>query len=494
MIRNFGAFPLSWQERARASVNRMDETSLIALYGAFAILLLLGTLFFSYVLPQTPGRLSRPSAELIPQFSFWSWLVSLPAPVPSTRQLVGASLLFFIALSFIVYGIVLYLSWKRSASRRALLVVIALGILLSFTNALALPNINTDIYNYIIRGRVAAVYGENPYGVAADEFPHDPIYPYASHRFTDEPGGKLPAWMALNIFLAGVSGHNPVTILLTYRLALLLFNVANLALIVLIAQLLDARYALAGAVLYAWNPIVILFAQSKTDTVMVTFVLLAVLLLVKGIRWWIPFTLLVLSALVKLITVPLIGIYVLRSLKLRRWVEVVGASVIGAILGGATLLILYFSADGGQVLRTYVGLVEKAGSSTPNLMRNLVLVAFVGATGVAGLLQNDAHRRLLVGWAVIMLFFSLFITRFTLSWYLLTPIAIVALISAWPMHAIIVALSFSSLLFNLWDTTFTEAFPAPDVVDVPRFLFYLLLPSFIMVYVIATRGWRRLRP
>lgn len=368
------------------------------------------------------------------------------------------------------------------------MIVVGTGILFSFFNVWSLPNLNTDIYNYIIRGRVAAVYGENPYGVAADQFPNDPIYPYASHRFTDEPGGKLPAWMALNIFLAGVSGHNPINILLTYRLALLFFNLANLALIVLIVHALDARYVLAGAVLYAWNPIVILFAQSKTDTVMVTFVLLAVWLMVKGIRWWLPFTILVLSALVKLITVPLIGVYLLRSLKLRRWWEVIGSTVIGAVLAGSTVLLLYFSSEGGQVLWTYVGLVEKAGTSTPSLMRNLVLVAFAGIIGVTGFLQNDSRQRLLVGWAVIMLFFSLFVTRFTLSWYLLTPIAIVALIGSWPMHALIVVISFSSLLFNVWDTTFTRAFPSPDVVDIPRFLLYLMPPALIAAYILATRG------
>lgn len=458
------------------------------MYGALSFLLLLGTLFFGFVIPLTPGRMERPSAELTAQFPLWSWLASLPIPVPDTSGLVAASLLFFLALAFVAYCLALCLSWAKSGSRRILMSVVAAGVLFSFFNAWSLPNLNTDIYNYIIRGRVAAVYGENPYGVAADQFPDDPIYPYASHRFTNEPGGKLPAWMALNILLAGVSGNNPVNILLTYRLALLLFNMANLALIVLIVRALDARYVLAGAVLYAWNPIVILFAQSKTDTVMVTFVLLALWFLVKGIRWWLPFSMLMLSALVKLITVPLLGVYLLRSLKLRRWPEVIGAAVIGAVLTGSTLLLLYFSSDGGQVLWTYVGLVEKAGTSTPSLLRNLVLVAFAGVIGVTGLLQNDSHRRLVVGWAVIMLFFSLFVTRFTLSWYLLTPIAIVALIRSWPMQALIVVISFSSFLFNVWDTTFTEAFPSPNVVEIPRFLLYLVLPALVVAFMLATRG------
>lgn len=483
----------SGPEQTGVALNGLGERTLVLVFASLALPLLLATSFFSFIVPQTPGRLGRATADLIPQFSLWSWLASPPLPVPATPVLVAASLLLFIAVAFAAYGAALYLSWERTVPTRLLLIVAAMGLLFSFTNVWSLPNLNTDIYNYIMRGRVAAVYGENPYGVAADQFPDDPLYRYASPRYTAQPGGKLPVWMALNVLLARLAGHNPLTNLLTYRLVLFLFNAANLALLILIVRTLHAPHALATAVLYSWNPIVILLAQSKTDTVMVSLMLLAVWFLVNGHRWWLPFTLLVLSALVKLITVPLLAVYLVRSLKLKRWTEFAGSVLVGVVLAGSTFLLLYFSADGGQQVQKYVVLVQKGGSSTPYTLRNVVRLAFVAVTVVAGLMQNGTHRRLLGGWAVVMLFFSLFITRFSLSWYLITPIAIVALVSDWRMALLTLALSFSSFLFNTWDTTFTNDFPPPTVVNLPRFLLYLALPTLVAAYVGASTVWRRFR-
>lgn len=472
----------------------MSERGLLLLYLSLSVPLLLATCFFGFVVPQTPGRLGRASVDLIPEFSLWSWLTLLPIPVPDTRELVATSLFAFTALAFATCGIALFLSWKRIVSTRLLLVVAGIGLLASFANVWSLPNLNTDIYNYIVRGRVAAVYGENPYGVAVDQFSDDPLYPYASHRFTDEPGGKLPVWMALNIFLARIAGHNPVTNLLTYRLALFLFNAANLGLIILIMRSMYTPYVLAGAILYSWNPIVIMFAQSKTDTVMVFFMLLAVWFLVKGGKWWLPFTLLVLSALVKLITVPLLAVHMLRSLKFRRWREFVGGALIGALLAGSTFLLLYFSDEGARQIQTYVGLVQKGGSSTPDALRTAVRLVFAGVIIAAGLVQDGTHRRLLWGWAVVMLFFSLFITRFSLSWYLMTPVAIVALVADWRVALLMLALSLSSFLFNVWDATFTADFPSPDLASLPRFVIYLSMPALVAAYVATRIAWKRLHP
>lgn len=468
------------------------ERSLLLLLGLLALCLLVATCFYGFVIPQTPGRMERASVALVPRFPVWVWATSIPLPPPES-WLVASMLLLVTGIAFAAYGSALYLGWNRSVSKRLLLTACVLGLLLSFVNVWSLPNLNTDIFNYIVRGRVAAVYGENPYGVPADQFPDDPVYPYASRRFTDEPGGKLPVWMALNISLAKIAGDNPVTNLLTYRLALYLFNAANLVLVVLIARQLHAPGVLAAAVLYAWNPIVILSAQSKTDTVMVFFMLLAAWALVRGRRWWLPVTLLVLSALVKVITAPLFAVYLVSRLKLKRWREFTGSALIGLLLAGATFLLLYFSDEGARQITTFLGLVEKGGSSAPSSLRVVLQLAFIVATLGMGLLQDGTDRRLFVGWAVVMLVFSLFITRVNLSWYLMTPLAIIAVVSDWRMALLAVVLSSTSFLLNLWDTTFTSAFPAPDVVDLPRFLLYLSLPAVAVFFVVARLVWTQIR-
>jgi len=488
-----GASRRALPERIGRALNGPSQAKLLLLYTLLALCLLPATAFFGFIVPQTPARLVRTSADLIPELGLWTWLVSLPLPVPDTRITIAASLLVFIFMAFAAYGAALYLSWKRTAPTRVFWIVAGMGLLFSFVNVWSLPNLNTDIYTYILRGRVAAVYGENPYDVVSDEFPDDPFYPYASERYTAEPEEKLPIWMALNIFLARIAGHDPIMNLLTYRLVLFFFNAAILALIILIVRRLYAPYALSGVVFYSWNPIVILFAQSKSDTMMALLVLLAALFLVKGRTWWLSFVLLVLSALIKLVTVPLLAVYLVRSLKLKRWSELAGAVLVGALLAGTAFLLLYLASGGGHVVQMYVGILQLGGSSTPDIMRNVVRLAFIAVAIAAGFLQDGSDRSLLRGWAVVMLFFALFITRFNLSWYLITPIAIVALAPDWRMALVTFGLSFSSFLFNSWDTTFTTDFPSPNVIVLPRILIYLSLPALVAVYVVARMAWRRLQ-
>ena len=106
------------------------------------------------------------------------------------------------ALKFAAYATAIYLAWNQPCGRRCLFVVVGAALLFFLVTVFALPNVNRDIYNYIISGRVAAVYSGNPYQLAPDQFPDDPLYRYASARYTGYPGdNKLPMWMLMNIAL-----------------------------------------------------------------------------------------------------------------------------------------------------------------------------------------------------------------------------------------------------------------------------------------------------
>lgn len=491
MIHSLSNIATRWPQRTRASLDTMGEARIAALYGSFGALVLFATIYLSFIGPQTPGRLERASYDLVPQFGFWAWITSLPVPIPHTSQAVAAWLLVAIVVAFFGYGAALLLSTQRASSRPMLFAVAAMGLLFSFTNVWALPNLNTDIFNYIMRGRVAAVYGENPYSVAVDEFSDDPLYPYASHRFTAQPGGKLPTWMALNVLLAKISGHSPVTNVLTYRLALLLFNGASLVLVILVMRAIDARRTVTAAVVYSWNPVIIMFGQSKTDTIMAFYVLLAAWVLVTRRRWLLSFALLVLSAFVKLLTAPLLAIYIIRSLKLRRWKEIMGVGLIAVVLFGLVALLLYSSAPGGRMLLKYLGLLDKFGPSGSSILGNLRLLVSVGLVLVAGLLQDGSDRRLFAGWAVVSLFFLVFITPFTLTWYLITAVATVSIVGSWHLNLLLLAASFTSFLFNFWDWTFTSAFPSPEFLHVSRSLFYMVLAvAFGALFTAMSLFWR----
>lgn len=477
------------QQRLRGSFLQRGETGLLALYACFGVLVLLATLFFNFIVPQTPARMERVSVELFPRLSLWSWLTSLPVPVPETQQAIGFWLICFTVIAFAGYGAALLLGMKRGGSNRMLIIVAGIGVFFSFTNLWSLPNLNTDIYNYMVRGRVFAVYGQNPYAVAANEFSDDPIYPYASERYTEQPAGKLPTWMALNSLLAKIAGDDPITNLLTYRLAFFLLNAANLGLVILITRVINVRWVLAAAILYSWNPITILFAQSKTDTLMAFFVLLAAWALVTRRNSLLTLTFLMFSVFIKLITAPLVVVYMLRSIKLKRWKEVVSGVGIGAVFL-IVVGLLFFIGGGYSRLVYYTRVVSDSGPSAPDPVRYVVMAFFIGLMALLGLLQDGTDRRLLFSWAIILMFLTTFISPFALAWYLIPTIALVAVTVNWRINILLVALSFSSFLFNAWDSTFSSSFPPPDMVSISRTTLHLSLPLIIAAYFLARLLWR----
>ena len=471
------------------TIQAQSTPRLILMLSVCAFILFLACLFYGVIIPQTPGRMERPSAALIPEEPLWAALAALPLPIPRHPHLVAVCLIGVAIVMFAAYGLAVYISWRQPAHAKSLGLVGGAALLFFLVGALALPNVNTDIFNYIMRGRVAAVYMSNPYVVPADTFPDDPIYPYASHRYTKYTGGKLPAWMLVNIGLASISGHHPSTVLFVYRLAFLLCNAANLALIALILHQLRSPFMLTGLIIYAWNPIIAIYGQSKTDTLMVFFLLLAVLLITRGSTRLavIP---LGCSAAVKLITLPLIIVYGLRELRLRRWHELAWL----VLLLGLTVMGLYAPFwEGDNLLFRHLRMARGGGSEASSLFRPLLVAGFGGLLLWAGFRQDGSNQKLLRSWAVVMLYFALFLTKISFAWYLMTLVALVGLIVEWRFVLSTILLSFSSFLFNSWQATTTPAFPLPNLFSLPRLVVYLTPLSLVVLCIILYILWQTMR-
>jgi hypothetical protein len=357
-------------------------------------------------------------------------------------------------------------------------------------SALSLPNTSTDIYNYIVNGRIAAVHNSNPYFVTADEFPDDPVYPYASKNYTGLAADKLPFWMLTNTLLARLTGNDVTSNLLIYRIALMLFNMTNLFLIGIIAKRLNPHYLASALVIYGWNPVVIIHAQSKSDTLMALLLLLAVLFLIKEWRL-IAVGAMALSVLVKLFTLPLLVVYELRSLRLRQWRALI---VDILIIGIALLLLLVLFWQNSELVMRFVALFGVAGAAAPGVFRIVLIVGFCLLILGVSVVQDGSTQKLLWGWALVMLYFSLFLTKFGLAWYLITPIAIVSLVFDWRVVLMTGALSFTSFLFNAWYSTFTKAFSPPELSSIPPYFVFILMTGIVAaVTVLFVIGLQKLR-
>ncbi len=421
-------------------------------------ILLLCYLFYGFVLPLTPGRLERPSAALIAELPIWARVASLRLPVPQSGGSVALALLAMGVLAFGAYGLALWLVRSRAAKTPATAAVILPGLVLLAASVFYLPNLNTDIYNYMLRGRILGVHGSNPYVVPADEFPGDPLYPYASHRFTQTADGKLPAWMLVNTGLASIAGDDPVRSLLLYRTTFLLLNLVNLLMIHSILMALAPERALFGTLFFAWNPLVALFGQSKCDTIMLFYLLAGVFFLVKA-RPRLAMVGLTLSIYTKLITLPLVAIHWLRT-----WRRSRRQALLDALIAAAVTLVIYlpFWRGVGLILRHFEYMsVATTDASGYDPWRFGGVALFGGFVLWLGLRGRGALQRLLDHWGLALLLFAVTLSKEELAWYLIVPLAVVALCEDWRLPAVAFVIAFGSFLINTWHAAFTDLFRAP---------------------------------
>lgn len=468
---------------------RLTDDRLPMVLWSLAALLLATVVFYSVILPLTPVRLARNSAGLIERSAFWTWVAALPWPVPTGAAL-ATSLLVVGGLAFAAYALALAACWRRPSTQKTLLAVLLPATAFLTVSALALPTQSNDIIDYLLSGRVAAAQGASPYDVPPDAFPDDPLLPYASGIYTDDPEQKPPVWIGAAVGVAAVAGDDPATAVMVFRLFFLVVNLINLWLIAAVLRRWRPDHVLAGLVLYAWNPIVALHGQAKFDTLMATFALTAALLLVTG-RRQASAVALYLSVLVKLLTLPLLAAHVLGEIFCRRWRSLWVSTGLLVLVTVAA----YAPFDGGASrFVEHLSLTEQGGSSLPDVVSLLViavtgvLVLWVGFTG-----RGDTER-LLQGWALVALGVVL-LSPIGSAWYLIMPIAMVSLCGERWKSLAVVLLSSLAFLFDNWMRSNSSAHPLPD----PAFLSSSVIYSFVVsvsavVLLVAVAVGRSRRP
>ncbi len=446
---------------------------------ALAAALWVAVAFFVFVVPQTPARLARRTAELSARLPAWEWITGLPLPVPSTPGGVAAGLAVAGGVAFLAYGVALWVAWSRATSTGTTGLAAAAAIILFLTSWLALPTFNTDIFNYMVQGRVAAKHGENPHYTPAAAFPEDPLLPYASTQYTGVPNDYLPAWSLYNVTLARLTDADPVRSLLIYRSGFLALSLINLILIGLILGKIDPAHRLAGIIAYGWNPIVVLEGQSRVDTLMAFYLLLSMLLLTYR-RQVAGFVALTLSVFTKWITLPVLILHVAEHGWRSRWKELALGSA-AAVLACVLIYLPFF--DSSEILTTHLDMLMRGGSSAPESWRlalgaGLVTLAVWLARGTEG-----APTRRARAWAIVLLGFVMFLSKIGFAWYLIVPAAAVSLVRDRWILLVFGALAFSAFAFQVRDSAFNRAFPLPELLEVDRFFVFLALAA-----AVATAG------
>jgi hypothetical protein len=227
--------------------------------------------------------------------------------------------IWWFTLAFVIQSGLYWLGWRaaqKATGRGAWLIVVGGALASGLVLLFLYPFDAADVFMYVLRGRIASVYGANPFRDVAVQFASDPFYPYAAWQ--QVPSFYGPAWEMLAIGLTWLAGDGIIANVLTFKLAGGCFMAASVALAALILRQVAPQHMLAGVTLLAWNPVILYetLGNGHNDIVLVFCILAATWALCRG-RYTLAILALVFGVLFKFIPallLPAAGLIALRHL------------------------------------------------------------------------------------------------------------------------------------------------------------------------------------
>lgn len=217
------------------------------------------------------------------------------------------------AFLFLLLGAALWLV-RRDDDPRTIRLILGIGAIFALTMTFVYPVTAIDIFTYVAQSRILVFYHQNPIFIPPAQFPADPIMPL-SDGWSTKGAPYGPFGILIDAVPAVIAGDN---LLLALVLTKLMFSGMMLGAAYVVYSLvrrLSPRHALGGAVLLAWNPLVLfeISANGHNDAAMLLLALVGLEAMVEG--EYITGTLAVtLSALVKYGTVLLLPLVIVHAL------------------------------------------------------------------------------------------------------------------------------------------------------------------------------------
>jgi hypothetical protein len=351
-----------------------------------------------------------------------------------------------------------------------------------------------DIFDNIVHARVTVVHGGNPFYDRPTLYSHsDPVVDYAGWR--DRPSAYGPLWEVLAASTLKLAGTDLQVDVLAFKLLGIAFYFGCVGLIGLALQRVAPERALQGAILFAYNPLVLYetAGNGHNDIVMTFFILLAFVALIR--RWYVLSGVVAsVGMLVKFIPallLPVIVIYTWRSLM--GWRSRLAALSTMTILSLGLAAIAYapFWRD-----TNVLGLKRKEGLFTTSLPAILeanleprlgqqasedrvtegalgFMLLVVAVTGwhtwvdsgpAAPIPVRDRWQVPVKMATVVLLSYLLFACQWFQAWYGIWPLVLAALLPAGETGRLAVLLSYAAL----WKTIVFDFFIDPGTYLPPR--------------------------
>ena len=215
------------------------------------------------------------------------------------------------------------------------LLILGFGLIFGFTLVWLYPITANDLFRYVLRGRIWAIYHESPMLTPPDAFPDDPYAAFAG-EFGEWVSGYGPLWEIVVQIPLRLGAVNMVPGAISLKFIVLLCYLACAILIGWFARL-DKSSSLAALTFFAWNPLILMQGPGNGHNDMVFMVLLVLGLIIWQRRiWWAATLILTLATLAKasaLLMLPLFGMALLshETAWRPRLLKALGAALISLV-------------------------------------------------------------------------------------------------------------------------------------------------------------------
>lgn len=284
--------------------------------------------------------------------------------IPPSSKTIVLFLLLVDAVLLLCYYAAYRLIKKENNHQKVLKTIVLFTLVFGIILLLITPIGSADVYNYILRARVATVYEENPYLVPTENLSADQFFHFAPKEWNYLPMQYGPLWTSLSIGFSHLAQNSLFWNQFIYKLLALLTNLGTIYFIWRILTLINPAYRVKGVLLYAWNPLILFEAVNNghNDIFMIFLVVAAIYLFLKK-KFLLTFLFLLLSALIKYITfllMPVFLIFLFREiLSSKKKIEILASTAVVLAIVAVILYLPYW--EGFQIFR---GLIDQSKITT----------------------------------------------------------------------------------------------------------------------------------
>ena len=217
------------------------------------------------------------------------------------------------SVPIIVCAFLIYL-WGYQKCAEQSMSVLLLGACVLGLELVATPVLfSSDVFLYVMQGRIISKYGENPYYVTPHTYPKDAAYAHVFEGWRGLPQTYGPLWALCSAGISSLAINQLYLSVILFKFAGFLGHLLLGVLLFLIAKTLSIEKCRSIVYLYLWNPFLLVeFCNNgHNDVWMIVAGIAAYYFLLRG-KGILTLPLLTLAALIKYTFIVLLPVFIAR--------------------------------------------------------------------------------------------------------------------------------------------------------------------------------------